>query len=127
MTLNLFAFVTAAFLEIAGCFAFWTWLRQGRSPSVVLLGVVSLIGFAVMLTRVDAPFAGRAYAAYGGSISHDPWHGCGPSRGNGRPDQTCWVRFSPSSARLLSSEPRPGRRPELTPRRSLRLKGVSHG
>ena len=26
----------------------------------------SLIGFAVALTRVDAAFAGRAYAAYGG-------------------------------------------------------------
>lgn len=66
MILNLLAFVAAAFLEIAGCFAFWTWLRQGTSPGVALLGVVSLIGFAVMLTRVESPFAGRAYAAYGG-------------------------------------------------------------
>lgn len=66
MILNLIAFVTAALLEIAGCFAFWMWLRQGRSPIVALLGVVSLVGFAVMLTRIDAAFAGRAYAAYGG-------------------------------------------------------------
>ena len=66
MTLNRFAFATAALLEIAGCFAFWTWLRQGRSPAVAVLGVLSLIGFAVVLTRVDAAFAGRAYAAYGG-------------------------------------------------------------
>jgi len=63
---NLLAFVAAAILETAGCFAFWKWLRDGRSPLVALVGVVSLIGFAVMLTRVDAPFAGRAYAAYGG-------------------------------------------------------------
>jgi small multidrug resistance family-3 protein len=66
MILNLSAFIVAAFLEIAGCFAFWTWLRQGRSPGVAALGVVSLIGFATMLTRVDTTFAGRAYAAYGG-------------------------------------------------------------
>jgi len=63
---NLAAFVVAATLEIAGCFAFWAWLRRGASPAVTLLGVASLIGFATVLTRVDAPFAGRAYAAYGG-------------------------------------------------------------
>jgi small multidrug resistance family-3 protein len=63
---NLVAFVVAAILEIAGCFAFWSWLRRGASPAVTLLGVASLIGFATVLSRVDAPFAGRAYAAYGG-------------------------------------------------------------
>jgi small multidrug resistance family-3 protein len=66
MTTNLFAFVAAALLEIAGCFAFWAWLRQGASPLVALAGTLSLIGFALMLTRVDSLFAGRAYAAYGG-------------------------------------------------------------
>lgn len=59
-------FATAAFLEIAGCFAFWAWLRRGASPLVALLGVASLIGFATVLTRADTAFAGRAYAAYGG-------------------------------------------------------------
>ena len=66
MILNLAAFATAAVLEIAGCFAFWMWLRRGATPAAAALGVVSLVGFATMLTRVDAPFAGRAYAAYGG-------------------------------------------------------------
>jgi small multidrug resistance family-3 protein len=66
MTTNLLVFATAAFFEIAGCFAFWTWLRRGASPFVVVLGVGSLIVFAVALTRVDSVFAGRAYAAYGG-------------------------------------------------------------
>ena len=53
-------------VEIAGCFAFWTWLRRGASPLVALLGVGSLVAFAVALTRVDSAFAGRIYAAYGG-------------------------------------------------------------
>lgn len=66
MIANLFAFTIAAVLEIAGCFAFWSWLRRGDSPFVIMFGVVSLVGFAVVLTRVDAAFAGRAYAAYGG-------------------------------------------------------------
>jgi small multidrug resistance family-3 protein len=63
---NLLAFAVAAFFEIAGCFAFWVWARRGASPFVALLGIVSLIAFAFVLTRVDSVFAGRAYAAYGG-------------------------------------------------------------
>lgn len=59
-------FVIAAFLEIAGCFAFWGWLRRGASPGLAVIGTASLIGFAFTLTRADSPFAGRAYAAYGG-------------------------------------------------------------
>ena len=59
-------FALAAFFEIAGCFAFWIWLRRGATPAVALLGVASLIAFAFALTRVDSAFAGRAYAAYGG-------------------------------------------------------------
>jgi small multidrug resistance family-3 protein len=59
-------YVLAAFFEIAGCFAFWVWLRLGRTPWWILAGVASLIIFAVCLTRVDSAYAGRAFAAYGG-------------------------------------------------------------
>lgn len=33
---------------------------------VTVAGIVSVVSFAVMLTRIDALFGGRAYAAYGG-------------------------------------------------------------
>lgn len=56
----------AALAEIAGCFAFWAWLRLGKSMLWLLPGTLSLIAFAWLLTRIDAEFAGRAYAAYGG-------------------------------------------------------------
>ncbi|ALM52520.1 YnfA family protein [Halomonas huangheensis] len=59
-------FVVAALAEIGGCFAFWAWLRLGRSPLWLIPGVISLLLFAWLLTRVDAEMAGRAYAAYGG-------------------------------------------------------------
>lgn len=58
--------LAAAVAEIAGCFAFWAWLRSGKPVWWVLPGVVSLVVFAVLLTRIDSVFAGRAYAAYGG-------------------------------------------------------------
>ena len=63
---NLAAFAGAALAEIAGCFAFWAWARMNASPLWLLPGLVSLIAFAALLTLVDAPAAGRAYAAYGG-------------------------------------------------------------
>jgi small multidrug resistance family-3 protein len=59
-------YVVAALTEIAGCFAFWVWLRLGKSWLWLVPGVLSLIVFAWALTRIDATFAGRAYAAYGG-------------------------------------------------------------
>ncbi len=59
-------YVLAAAAEIGGCFAFWAWLRLDKSPLWVLPGIASLVLFAWLLTQVDARFAGRAYAAYGG-------------------------------------------------------------
>lgn len=59
-------FTLTALCEIAGCFAFWAWARQGASALWLVPGVASLVAFAWLLTRIDSDFAGRAYAAYGG-------------------------------------------------------------
>lgn len=59
-------YLLAALGEIAGCFAFWAWLRLGKTPLWTIPGTASLIFFAFALTRVDAAAAGRTYAAYGG-------------------------------------------------------------
>ncbi len=56
----------AALAEIAGCFAFWAWLKLDRSPLWLIPGVASLIAFAWLLTLVPTDAAGRAFAAYGG-------------------------------------------------------------
>jgi small multidrug resistance family-3 protein len=62
-----FAFYTAAAVaEIGGCFAFWAWLRLDKSVYWILPGIVSLVVFAILLTRIEAMFAGRTFAAYGG-------------------------------------------------------------
>lgn len=59
-------YAAAALAEIAGCFAFWAWLRNGQSAWWVLPGIASLIAFAWLLTLVPTAAAGRAFAAYGG-------------------------------------------------------------
>lgn len=66
MSTNVAIFAVAALFEIAGCFAFWLWIRRGAGLLAALLGVASLIAFALALTRIDSAFAGRTYAAYGG-------------------------------------------------------------
>ena len=40
----------------------WAWLRLGRSVLWTVSGVATPILFAVLLTRIDSGFAGRAYA-----------------------------------------------------------------
>src|SRR4051812_46653130 len=59
-------YLVAALGEIGGCFAFWAWIRLGKSPSWAIPGTASLVLFALALTRIDSEAAGRAYAAYGG-------------------------------------------------------------
>ncbi len=59
-------YLLAGFAEIAGCYTFWAWLRLGHSPLWLLPGALSLAAFGFLLTRIEAEFAGRAYAAYAG-------------------------------------------------------------
>ena len=63
---TLLLYLGAALAEIGGCFAFWAWLRLGKSVFWIVPGVLTLAVFAYLLTRIDTDFAGRAYAAYGG-------------------------------------------------------------
>jgi len=63
-TMSIFA--AAALFEIAGCFAFWAWLRLGKSVWWLAPGTLSLVMFAWLLTLAPTDAAGRAYAVYGG-------------------------------------------------------------
>jgi len=63
---TLLAYIGAAVAEIAGCFAFWVWLKLDKSVWWLVPGMAALALFAYLLTLIDAEHAGRAYAAYGG-------------------------------------------------------------
>ena len=60
------AYIGAALAEIAGCFAFWAWLRLDKSVWWLVPGMAALALFAYLLTFIETQHAGRAYAAYGG-------------------------------------------------------------
>ncbi len=64
--MSFIVYAGAALAEIAGCFAFWAWLRLDKSPWWLMPGMLSLALFAYLLTLVESDAAGRAYAAYGG-------------------------------------------------------------
>ena len=59
-------YIGAALAEIAGCFAFWAWLKLNKPIWWLIPGVISLALFAYLLTFIESAAAGRAYAAYGG-------------------------------------------------------------
>jgi len=63
---TMLVYAAAALAEIAGCFAFWAWLRLAGSPLWLLPGAEALALFAYLLTLAPSDAAGRAYAAYGG-------------------------------------------------------------
>ena len=60
------AYIGAAIAEIAGCYAFWAYLRLDKPVWWLVPGMASLALFAWLLTLVDSSAAGRAFAAYGG-------------------------------------------------------------
>ncbi len=60
-----FLFFMTALAEILGCYLPYLWLKQARSPWLLLPAALSLGLFAWLLT-LHPESAGRTYAAYGG-------------------------------------------------------------
>ena len=58
-------FIVTAIAEITGCYLPYLWLKQGRSPWLLMPATFSLAMFAWLLT-FHPNAAGRVYAAYGG-------------------------------------------------------------
>jgi len=58
-------FAITAVAEITGCYLPYLWLRQGKSPWLLLPAAISLAVFSWLLS-LHPTAAGRVYAAYGG-------------------------------------------------------------
>jgi hypothetical protein len=100
MIQNLAAFAVAAVLEILGCFTFWQWLQRGASPVIAAVGILSLIGFALALRRVDAAFAGEGTRRTVESTSPHRSPGCGSLGVSSQQRATCSVPALRSSVLL---------------------------
>ena len=62
---TLLLLTATALAEIVGCYLPYLWLKQGRSPWLLVPAALSLGLFAWLLT-LHATAAGRVFAAYGG-------------------------------------------------------------
>ena len=63
---TLFLFTLTAIAEIVGCYFPYLWLREGKSPWLLLPAGISLAVFSWLLSFHPNLGAGRTYAAYGG-------------------------------------------------------------
>jgi drug/metabolite transporter superfamily protein YnfA len=70
-------YIGAAACEIAGCFAFWAWLRLDRPALWIVPGLAALALFAYPPTRRSPAGPSPPMAA---STSPRPWCGYGPSK-----------------------------------------------
>jgi len=62
---TLLLFLLTALAEIVGCYLPYLWLREGRSPLLLIPAAASLALF-VWLLSLHPTASGRVYAAYGG-------------------------------------------------------------
>lgn len=62
---TLLLFVATALAEILGCYLPYLWLKEGKSPLLLVPGALSLALFVWLLT-LHPVASGRVYAAYGG-------------------------------------------------------------
>lgn len=58
-------FIVTALAEIVGCYLPWLWLKDGRTPWLLVPAALSLAAFVWLLT-LHPHAAGRVYAGYGG-------------------------------------------------------------
>lgn len=61
----IFLFIITAIMEIVGCYLPYLWLKQDKSPWLLLPAGLALSVFVWLLT-LHPTAAGRVYAAYGG-------------------------------------------------------------
>ena len=77
---TLLIYAGAALFEIAGCYAFWAVWRLDRPAWWLAPGVVSLLLFAALLTRIDTAFADGPMPPMAAYILSHLLFGCGASK-----------------------------------------------
>ena len=75
--ISIAVYVGAAVAEIAGCFAFWAWLRLDKSVWWLVPGMGALALFAWLLTLADVTAAAGPTQPTAASTLLPPWLGCG--------------------------------------------------
>jgi small multidrug resistance family-3 protein len=59
-------YVAAAIGELGGTYCYWRWLKQKGPAGLAFLGLLALVGYALVQTLQPESKYGRVYAAYAG-------------------------------------------------------------
>ena len=59
-------YAVAALGELGGTYCYWRWLKEKGSGWLAVLGLLALLGYAVIQTLQPESKYGRVYAAYAG-------------------------------------------------------------
>jgi len=59
-------YVVAALGELGGTYCYWRWLREKGSAGLAIVGLLALLGYALVQTLQPESRYGRVYAAYAG-------------------------------------------------------------
>ncbi len=59
-------YVVAAIGELGGTYCYWRWLKQKGPRALAFLGLLALLGYALVQTLQPESKYGRVYAAYAG-------------------------------------------------------------
>jgi len=59
-------YIAAAIGELGGTYCYWRWLKEKGPSSLAILGLLALLGYAVIQTFQPESRYGRVYAAYAG-------------------------------------------------------------
>jgi small multidrug resistance family-3 protein len=59
-------YVVAAIGELAGTYCYWRWLKGHGPWGLAIVGIVALVGYAIVQTYQPEGGYGRVYAAYAG-------------------------------------------------------------
>ena len=59
-------YIAAAIGELGGTYCYWRWLKGHGPWGLAILGIVALVGYAVVQTYQPEIKYGRVYAAYAG-------------------------------------------------------------
>jgi small multidrug resistance family-3 protein len=59
-------YIAAAVGELGGTYCYWRWLKEKGSGWLPLVGLLALLGYAIIQTYQPESKYGRVYAAYAG-------------------------------------------------------------
>ena len=64
--LTIFILFLSSVFEMIGTYGFWAWMKEGKSPLLLIPGMIFLGLFAYVMITIESEYAGKLYALSAG-------------------------------------------------------------